>query len=257
MRQFTASKSLSFGKEPLPLTRQRLETEAGNAGLTLIEDESGLGIADENMVLRGDFAHLIARMKPANLNRELLVRAAKIKGLPAGTRPVAVDATAGLGEDSLLLAAAGFEVWLFERNPVIAALLRDALERALDTPELSDAASHMHVTEDDSITALLQIARQPSKPDVVLLDPMFPAKQKSSAVKKKLQLLQRLEAPCDDEHALLDAALAAHPHKVVIKRPVKGPHLAGRAPSYSLTGKAVRYDCIVLPAPSTAPRNGD
>ena len=45
---------------------------------------------------------------------------------------------------------------------------------------------------------------------------------------------------------LLDAALAAHPRKVVIKRPPKGPYLAGKKPSYSLTGKAIRYDVIAL-----------
>ena len=44
--------------------------------------------------------------------------------------PRAVDATAGLGEDSLLLAAAGFEVTLCEADPVIAVLLEDALTRA-------------------------------------------------------------------------------------------------------------------------------
>ena len=48
------------------------------------------------------------------------------------------------------------------------------------------------------------------------------------------------------EAELLDAALAARPRKVVIKRPPKGPYLAGKKPSYSLTGKAVRYDVIAL-----------
>jgi membrane associated rhomboid family serine protease len=32
------------------------------------------------MFLHGDFSHLSARLKPANLSRELLVRAARIKG---------------------------------------------------------------------------------------------------------------------------------------------------------------------------------
>ena len=48
----------------------------------------------------------------------------------------------------------------------------------------------------------------------------------------------------DDAEALLHAALAAHPRKVVIKRPPKGPWLADVKPSYSLEGKAVRYDVI-------------
>jgi 16S rRNA (guanine1516-N2)-methyltransferase len=82
---------------------------------------------------------------------------------------------------------------------------------------------------------------------LVLLDPMFPERRKSAISKKKMQLFQKLEAPCDDEAELLDAAFAAKPRKVIVKRPPKGPFLAGRKPSYSLTGKAVRYDCYVLP----------
>ena len=84
-------------------------------------------------------------------------------------------------------------------------------------------------------------------PDIVLLDPMFPAKQKSGIAKKKLQMLQRLELPCATEEELLEAALSAGPRKVVIKRPLKGPHLAGKKPSYTLEGKVIRYDCLVLP----------
>ena len=36
--------------------------------------------------------------------------------------------------------------------------------------------------------------------------------------------------------------LAAGPRKVVVKRPLKGPALAGPAPSHVLRGKAVRFD---------------
>jgi 16S rRNA (guanine1516-N2)-methyltransferase len=83
------------------------------------------------------------------------------------------------------------------------------------------------------------------RPDVIYLDPMFPERQKSGLIKKKFQLLQRLESPCADEEELLSAALAARPLRIVIKRPLKGPPLAGATPSYSLKGKAIRYDCIV------------
>ena len=76
---------------------------------------------------------------------------------------------------------------------------------------------------------------------------MFPERTKSGLVKKKFQLLHRLEAPADDEEALLAAAIAARPQRIVIKRPLKGPYLAGRKPSYTLSGKKIRYDCIALP----------
>ena len=41
------------------------------------------------------------------------------------------------------------------------------------------------------------------------------------------------------------AALEARPRKIVVKRPLKGPHLAGIKPSHSLAGKVVRYDVVV------------
>ena len=92
-------------------------------------------------------------------------------------------------------------------------------------------------------------------PDLVLLDPMFPERQKSALVKKKFQLIHRLESPCMEEETLLNAAIAAGPRKILIKRPLKGPWLAGRKPGYSISGKAVRYDCILLPRDSSESEN--
>ena len=135
---------------------------------------------------------------------------------------------------------------LFEHDPVIAALLADGLARAAADPQLSPIVARMRLTSGDSVQALTARASMDvAKPDVVYLDPMFPARQKSAAVKKKFQLLHHLEAPCTDEEELLRAAIACGPRKVVIKRPAKGPYLAGIKPSYSIDGKAVRYDCII------------
>ena len=216
-------------------------------GLALRRDEKGLALVEGDMVLRGDFTRMLPRLRTDNLRRELLVRAAKVKGVE---HPVALDATAGLGEDSLLLAAAGFSVYLCERDPVIAALLRDALARAAEEPSLAEVVARMRLLEADSLAVLADPGALPSLVDVVYLDPMFPAKRKSAATKKKFQLLHRLESPCEEEEALVRAALAARPRKVVVKRPVKAPYLAGVKPSSSLEGKVVRYDCLVPPAMS-------
>ena len=213
-------------------------------GLELRRDDEGLALVGDGMVLRADFARLLPRLRADRLGRELLVRAARVRGVEA---PTAVDATAGLGEDSLLLAAAGFTVTMFEKDPVIAALLRDALERAANDPRLAGVAAHMTLVEGDSVSGLCDLG---FSPDVVFLDPMFPERTKSAAVKKKFQLLHHLERPCDNEGELLDAALAARPRKVVIKRPPKGPWLAGVKPSHSIAGKAVRYD-VIVPPPSS------
>ena len=206
----------------------------------LVKTDEGLALSDGKNTVRGDFNRLLPRIRRGNLPRELLVRAVTVKGID---HPLVADATAGLGEDSFLLAAAGCRVLLYEKDPVIAALLKDAWERAKRDPETAPIAERMTVIEGDSIRFLPE--RDPP-PDVVLLDPMFPERKKSALVKKKFQLLHLLERPCDNERELLDAAIAAKPKRIVIKRPAKGPYLAGVKPSYSLDGSAVRFDCIVL-----------
>ena len=210
-------------------------------GLELRRDKRGLTLVGKGMELWGDFAGLLPRIRPDRVHRELLVRAAKVRGVE---QPTVVDATAGLGDDSLLLAAAGFEVTLCERDPVIAALLRDTLARAARDERLSDIVARMQMIEGDSAELLRGLSQAP---DVVYLDPMFPERRRRAATNKKLQLFQELERPCDDEEGLMRAAFEAQPRKVVVKRPLKGPHLAGLKPSSSLAGKVVRYDIYVPP----------
>ena len=251
--------------------------EAAKAGLKLYIDADGrLTLTDEALSLCADFNDSLRRLRPDNLGRELLVRASKLKGKrvtkandnSAIPRPLAIDATAGFGVDSILLAAAGFEVVMYEYDAVIAALLSDALRRAAESESdtLRETIARMKLINADSIEAMQHLQEKPNehsqekpdehlqkpdehlqkKPDIILLDPMFPAREKSALIKKKFQLLQRLEQPCTDEEALLNAALSVHPHKLIIKRPLKGAYLASRKPDYSIKGKAIRYDCIVM-----------
>jgi len=205
----------------------------------LVKTAEGLTLTDGKEAVLGDFSRLLPRLARGNLGGEHLVRAVKLKGVE---EPFVVDATAGLGEDSFLLAAAGCRVLLYEKDPVIAALLRDAWERAISDPATAPIAARMTVVEGDSIASLPTLD---PPPDVVFLDPMFPERKKTALVKKKFQLLHLLERPCENERELLDAAFAARPKRIVIKRPAKGPYLAGVKPSYSLPGSAVRFDCIV------------
>ena len=210
--------------------------------LTLVRDEEGLALVGEGQMLRGDFTRMLPRIKAGRLNSELLVKAAKIKKAEGELN--AVDATAGLGEDSLLLAAAGFRVTLYERNPVVYELLKDALERASQIPELAPVVARMTAVHADSVAGMASLE---APPDVILLDPMFPARQKSALVKKKLQMIQKLEQPCDDEITLLLTAMEAKPKKLIVKRPPKGEYLAGLKPDHSIEGKAVRFDCFASP----------
>ncbi|MGN0301491.1 MAG: class I SAM-dependent methyltransferase [Anaerotardibacter sp.] len=214
-------------------------------GLVLSVGEKGLSLIDGSMTLHGDYVKMYDRIKPGKFQKELIVKAAKIKN--ADHPLTAIDATAGLGQDGLLLAAAGFQVTLYEKDPIIAALLKDSICRVENDRWLGPITQRMTVVEGDSIAALQSLDSESSSPDVILLDPMFPKRKKAASVKKKFQVIHQLEKPCENEEELLEAALKAHPRKIVIKRPAKSPYLGGISPTYSLEGKAIRYDVIALP----------
>ena len=200
--------------------------------LSLLCDERGLTLTDGDLEVRGDFAENRNRLSENNLRQEFLVKAVKSKNV--GENPLVVDATAGLGEDSILLAAAGYRVMMFEYNPVICALLEDAMDRARKTDELREIINRMTLIEGDSTEKMSEINE---RPEAVFLDGL---------VKKKFQLLQKLEKPATDERKMYEEALKLRPKKIIVKRPLKGPVLEGTKPSYSIKGKAIRYDCILI-----------
>ena len=207
--------------------------------LTILFHAKGVSLTGYGLSYQGDFENMLQRVTNGRLQHEMLVRAAKSD--KPGRK--AIDATAGMGEDAFLLAAQGYEVTLFEQNPVIAVLLKDALRRAKKHPVLKDIASRMNLVQDNSVEGMSKLL---DPVDVIYLDPRLPARQKSSLINKKLQLIQKLEPPCSEETDLFDAAISASPSKIIVKRPLKSEFLAGRKPSYTLNGKAIRYDCYTL-----------
>lgn len=208
--------------------------------LTIHFDSKGVSLSGFGLTYQGDFAEtMMHRVTNGRLQHEMLVKAASSE--KEGRK--AIDATAGMGEDAFLLAAQGYEVTLYEQNPVVAALLKDAIRRAKKNQILKDIAGRMKVVEADSVECMSKLL---DPVDVIYLDPMFPARQKSSLINKKLQLIQKLEPPCSEETDLFDAALKVGPSRIIVKRPLKSEYLAGREPSYTLKGKAIRYDCYVL-----------
>ena len=230
--------------EDSDIAKSLLDKFSGDDGapMTLQFDGDGLALISDGKILRGDFTKMINRIKPQTIGSELLAKAAKIKD--AGDKIYALDATAGLGEDSLILAAAGFYVKMYEQNPVIYELLCDAKRRAEEDSFLVNIVSRMEIFNANSIEAMGSLD---FCPDVILLDPMFPERQKSALVKNKLQVIQSLEMPCANEVDMLYAATMAKPKRIVIKRPPKGEFLASVKPDYSISGKAVRFDCIAMP----------
>ncbi|MCR5468899.1 MAG: class I SAM-dependent methyltransferase [Lachnospiraceae bacterium] len=210
--------------------------------LYLKVDESGVSLKKGKLEMQGDFSKLLNRVKPGKISQEILLKAAKFKGATKVLK--AIDATAGMGEDSFILAAAGFDVTLFEKDPIIGILLEDALRRASRDEELSKIVARMHFMEGDSIEYMRKCK---DDIDLIYLDPMFPERTKSGLIKKKFQLLGQLEAPATDGEEMFAAARNVNPVKIVIKRPAKGENLGGIKPHYSIDGKAIRYDCFVFP----------
>jgi len=189
--------------------------------------------------VRVEFARGKSAFRRQQQKQEMLVRAIGIKG---GTPPTVIDGTGGMGRDSFILAAAGCRVQVFEREPVVAALLADGLKRALIHPETSEIAQRIRLTACDTINALLDIQRSGQRVDVVYLDPMFPERRKSARVKKELQMLQMLVSEDSSCEQLLATALETAAKRVVVKRPCRAPCLTVRSPSHCLTGKTIRFD---------------
>jgi hypothetical protein len=161
---------------------------------------------------------------------DLLIRAVQPRG------KIVYDLTAGWGRDAMVLASSNGggakHVYMMERNPIVHALLRDALRRLQihdtkietisttttnDNESMNDSTSSgkgstttaTHTVSQclsllecqDAIPFLKKVLLQMKnnqhtpllpRPDVIYLDPMFPIRQKSASVKKDMQLLHGL-----------------------------------------------------------------
>ena len=132
-------------------------------------DEPKLGSIFVNFV-SGAMAH---RRQFGGGRGEAIAKAVGVKG---EYLPTVVDATAGLGRDAFVLAAIGCHVTMFERHPVVAALLEDGLRRAyLDENMGAWLQQHLRLIYHSSIDGLCTYTQTP---DVVYLDPMFPHRTK-------------------------------------------------------------------------------
>lgn len=161
------------------------------------------------------------------------------KGNPA--RPTVIDCTAGLGEDAWLLASHGCTVTAIERQPIIAVLLKDAIQRAKTIKP--DTAQRLTAYRSNAIDWLTTKALSPI-PQAIVLDPMFPLGRKAKE-RKPLRVLRMLAGDDDDAPALLTAALDTGIHRVCVKRPLKAPAIDNKkrpAPDVVYKGKAVRFD---------------
>lgn len=173
--------------------------------------------------------------------------------------PTILDATAGMGGDSFVIASQGFKVQMVERSIAVAALLEDALKRAQASlqdlseeatdPELLSIIMNMSLVQADSANHLLS---QKPVVDVIYMDPMYPEKKKNAATKKEMKALQNLVGPDRDSENLLQAALQTASYRVVVKRPKNAPIIQLEnpqlIPSAEISSPNTRYDIYSIKA---------
>jgi 16S rRNA (guanine1516-N2)-methyltransferase len=166
---------------------------------------------------------------------------AKAIGLKKGATPTIIDATAGFARDAFVLANLGCTITLIERNPVIATLIEDALNRAKDNEDISDVIKQMVLINKDAVTYLNNLEEQ-NRPEVIYMDPMYPSREKSALVKKDMRLLHQLAGPDTDSEQLLATARKTALKRVVVKRPKSAPFVGDQKPATSIESKNTRYD---------------
>lgn len=211
------------------------ETDAEQYPLQLLVSKLQLGLcrdAGEDrapVVIDWNSSKALHRLSQVSRRTEPLFRAL---GLKANHRPSVIDATAGLGGDSIIINTLGCPVIAIERHPVVAALLNNAIERS--------GKSGITLINEDSSDWL---ARQPDQAhEVVFLDPMFGKGETRAQVKKPMQLMQQLLSDQVESDDLFAQALRVASKRVVVKRAAKAPHLNDAKPQLTVTGKAIRFD---------------
>lgn len=164
---------------------------------------------------------------------------AKAVGIKPGFLPTIVDATAGLGGDSYVLASLGCTVVMLERSPIIAELLGDGLRR-LKSDSLGEQL-HLELICAEAKDYLANLSLS-ERPDVIYLDPMYPHQKKSALAKKEMRILREVVGADEDAAALLEIALCYAKKRVVVKRARLAPMLGETKPDLVFTGQSSRFD---------------
>ena len=168
---------------------------------------------------------------------------AKAMGLRAGKTPVIIDATAGLGRDSFLLASLGAKVIMIERSEKIHGLLAQGMKRALsEGGEFREIIGRMTLLKGDAKDLLAGLMGE-----AILIDPMHPPRNNSALVKRELRQVREIVGADDDAADLVRVALKHAGNRVVLKWPAKADPILGiQACSHQITGKSTRYDVFML-----------
>jgi 16S rRNA (guanine1516-N2)-methyltransferase len=168
---------------------------------------------------------------------------AKAMGLRKGKTPQIIDATAGLGRDSFLLASLGANVTLIERSEKMHALLDQGMKQAArEGGEFREIIGRMTLLKGDAKDLLPELSGE-----AILIDPMHPPRHNSALVKQELRQVREIVGTDDDAADLVRVALEHASNRVVLKWPAKADPIEGlKACSHQILGKTTRYDVFMV-----------
>ena len=232
-----------------------LNAEGEQAAL-LLDNKNKLSLLKDGLSVAPEWDKLQRRVVSAGRKSELILKAAKISA-----DSQVIDATAGFGHDSLILASTGAQVTMLEQQPLMALLLFSEQQRMSAQPNWQKLMARLTIINTDALSYFARLQKnttdQAVAVDVVYLDPMFPEDSyqdsktgKGAKVGKQMQALHHLAHPptLDEEMALLNKAQAVVADnqegrgRVIVKRPQQAPFLAQQNPDESWHNAAVRFD---------------
>ncbi|WP_201531064.1 class I SAM-dependent methyltransferase [Psychrobacter sp. LFX-11D] len=243
--------------EKLNQKRRQQLSQIVTQPILLLDEKDKLSWLSEGLSVAPEWDKLQRRVVSAGRKSELLLQAAR---LTADSQ--VIDATAGFGHDSLILASTGAQVTMLEQQPLMALLLLVEQLRMSTLPNWQKLMSRLQIINTDALTYFARFnnylgADNEQAIDVIYLDPMFPEDSyqdsktgKGAKVGKHMQALHQLAHPptLDEEQQLLQSAQAAISQnsqkqgRVIVKRPQFAPLLAHQQPSESWNNEAVRFD---------------
>ena len=150
-----------------------------------------------------------------------------------------IDATAGLGYDSFILASLGAKVTLIERSVKIHEILQNAINEGISFGgEIEKIINRMELLFGDSKDILPKLS-----PEVIMIDTMYKDRKKTALVKNNLRIVRKIVGPDSDYIELLKVSLNCAKNRVVLKQPrYADPIKEIRKCSHQILGRTIRYD---------------
>lgn len=164
----------------------------------------------------------------------------KAIGIKKSYFPSVLDVTAGLANDAFMLSFLGCRVVMIERHPIVAALLKDGLQRGYEDKKIGHWLKKRLFLIFNNSHKMLEIPIL--QPDVIYLDPMYPICKKKSLPKKNMQFFRKLIGIDNDAKDLLDIAKNLAKKRIVVKRPRYAKPLSNDKVDFVIKSKNHRFD---------------